>query len=42
MIKDEVLHYVKYLNGSIGSTGSSDSGSSSSRRHDLGRRRSRG
>ena len=40
VIEDQVLHYVMYLTGSIGSTGSSGNGSSSSRRHGLSRRRS--
>ena len=40
VLQDQVLHYVKYLTGSIGSSrGSSSSGSSGSRRHGLIRRR---
>ena len=38
VIEDQVLHYVKYLTGSIGSSSNSSS-SSGSRRHSLIRRR---
>ena len=49
MIEDQVLHYVKYLTGSIGRTGSCISSSSSSsgsrihivnRKHSLGKKES--
>ena len=33
VIEDEVLHYVKYLTGSIDSTGSNGSSGNGSRRH---------
>ena len=39
VIEDQVLHYVKYLTGSIGSSSDSSSSSSGSRTHSLIRRR---
>ena len=39
VVEDQVLHYVKYLTGSVGSNGNSNGSSSGSRRHSLIRRR---